>query len=77
VKNGTSRFKFYLFEDAVCLDCVVTFDEYGEADVEEILLDGSDVMKEALSYGLWNKLIDCDACINNFEEDHNGDDRDE
>ncbi|UOF77772.1 hypothetical protein [Caudoviricetes sp.] len=71
LKDGVSCFEYYLLEDSVCLNCRVVFDEYGEADIDEILLNGEvDVTDEILSFGLHDKIVDCQQCADNFEQNH-------
>ena len=76
MKDGVSCFKYWIIEDIVELDVRVVFDEYGEGEIDEILVDGLDVTAEIVSFGLADKLMNCDACIEKFErnvEEYNAD----
>ena len=58
MKNGTSGFSYYILQDAVELNVIIDWDEYGEPEIIEISIDGLDVTEDAIELNLSDKLIE-------------------
>ena len=58
MRNGESNFKYGILNDFIILDVKIEFDDYGDAKIEETLVDGYDLTEEILSFGLEDKLIE-------------------
>lgn len=58
MKNGTSQFDYQILDGTATLSVTVDFDEYGDAEITEVLFGGHDVTDDEVVEAISEKIID-------------------
>lgn len=58
MKNGTSQFNYDILDGTVTLSVTIDFDEYGDAEITEVLHGGHDVTDDDVVEAISERLID-------------------